>query len=131
MAVVFINENNLVSEELAVGDKFAMVTFGQYGSGPRTASICTVDRIMKRDIICTMSNGEEFRISKKQSYANCYLPDDSEFLAIRMEIRRKNRVMNIAGRLRLAKAEEIAGDEEFMVAAEAFFARLDAVKKLS
>jgi len=131
MAIILKDDNSLVSEELAVGDKFAMVTFGQYGSGPRTASICNVDRVMKRDIVCKMSNGEEFRISKNQNCANCYLPDDPAYLAIRMEILRKIRVMNIAGRLRLAKAEEIAGDEEFMIAAEAFFARLDAVKKLS
>lgn len=127
MAIVFKNGNQLVNEQLAIGDKFATVIYRQYGGGPSACSIYTVDRVMKRDIVCKMSNGEEYRISKNQSHANCYLPDDPAFLTIRMEIRRKIRVINIVSRLRLAKGEEIAGDEEFMVAAEAFFTRLDAV----
>lgn len=130
MAIVFSKENRLSVEDLAAGDIFGMVFFGVHG---RSTSITgfTVERVLKREVVCKKRSGEEARFSKSKTYDNCYLINDPAFLAIIETIRKANKVALIISRLRDLRQFEIADDEEFMVAAEAFLARLDAIKKAS
>lgn len=118
-------KNTIVASALATGDKFVKVTYFQYNAGVQSIKPYTVEKVLKRDIVCKTSKGEELRLSVNNNVDQCYLPDSPFLAELRKELKFKNRC-KAAYELMSVHLIKNQADEELLAAIEAYGERVKA-----
>lgn len=121
----FISDGTtLIASALAQGDKFVQLS---YTNKSKVKSVIpyTVERVLKRDIVCKSQSGHELRFTAKDSVFHCYLLDSPKVAEARKELRHNNRCKAAYDFIvyHLAKGE---ADEELLAAIEAYGERVKA-----
>lgn len=115
----------LIASELAQGDKFIQISYFQYGAGVQSIIPYTVEKVLKRDVVCKSSSGKELRFSVNASVNHCYLPDSPKVVEQRKELKNKNRC-KAAYELIAKHLLKNQADEELLAAIEAYGERVKA-----
>ncbi len=115
----------LIASKLAQGDKFVQIYFFPYGAGIQSIVPYTVEKVLKRDIICKSQSGKEMRLTVNNLVSSCYSPDSPKVAKFRKDLRHKNRCQ-AAYNLMTEHLVENKADEELLAAIEAYAERVKA-----
>lgn len=131
MALVFeeFNKTTLICKNLEVGDKFIVVGFGGISREITRFTTLTVNRILKRDIVCSRPDDSETRFQVAGKISNCYAVDSIEAESIKNDLKKKIRIFRILENLYRLRANDVSGDEVFLKGAEEFINRLKLKKE--
>lgn len=126
MSLNFASESNyLIVKELEVGDRFAIVDYDSwYNNYSSSIMDYTVNKVMKRDVVCKDSKDEELRLNKNNFLSGCYRLDDPKLVEIKENILKTRRAKKIKKELSNIDISEIMGNDSFMNAAEVFIKNL-------
>lgn len=115
----------LIASKLAQGDKFVQIYFFPYGAGIQSIVPYTVEKVLKRDIICKSQSGKEMRLTVNNHISSCYSPDSPKVAEYRKELKHKNRC-KAAYDLMTEHLAKNQADEELLAAIEAYGERVKA-----
>lgn len=116
--------STMIASALVQGDKFVQLSYTNQ-SKVRSLIPYTVERVLKRDIVCKSQSGHELRFTVNDSVLHCYLPDSPKVADARKELRHNNRCKAAYDLIvyHLVKGE---ADEELLAAIEAYGERVKA-----